>query len=180
MDRTKRLFVAIKLPEELRSKAHSLVGELPDEGIKGVEKENIHLTLKFLGDVPENKMPDIAERLGRIRFKSFSCIVSGVGVFPDPDYIRVVWAGIKCDEMPELAAEVEKALEGIGKKESRPFSSHVTIARVKRKINAKEFLEKHKDDNFGEFSVSEFVLMQSELGREGPVYTEIKRFTLEL
>ncbi len=179
MDGMKRLFVAVELPEELRNRVNSLAKELPRESVKAVEKDKIHLTLKFLGDVPEDKIGDIEERLGRVKFKNFSCTVSGVGVFPSPDYIRVVWAGIKCDEMPELAAGVENALEGIGKKESRPFSSHVTIARVKRKTDAKDFLEKHKDEVFGGFDVSEFVLMQSELGREGPTYTILKKFPLE-
>jgi 2'-5' RNA ligase len=179
MDGMKRLFLAVELPEELRTRVASLVKEMPGDGVKAVEKKNIHLTLKFLGDTPEGKIAEIEERLGRIRFKSFRCTVSGVGVFPNPDYIRVVWAGIKCDEMPKLAAEVEKALEGIGKRETRPFSSHVTIARVRRKIDAAAFLEKHKEDSFGEFTVSEFVLMQSELGREGPAYTVLKKFSLE-
>jgi len=179
MDGMKRLFVAVGLPDELRTKLHSLARELALEGVKFVEKDNIHLTLKFIGDVPEEKIPEIKEKLGKIKFKKFTCSVSGVGVFPDPEYIRIVWAGLKCDEMPKLAAEVETALEGIGKKENRPFSSHVTIARVKRKIDAKEFLEKHKEDNFGEFDIPEFVLMQSELSREGPTYTVLKKFALE-
>lgn len=179
MVETKRLFVAVELPDDLRGRVNSLAKELPDEGVKAVEKDNIHLTLKFLGDIPEDKIPEIQERLAKVNFKSFSCTVSGVGVFPSPDYIRVVWAGIKCEEMPKLAAEVENALEGIGKKETRPFSSHVTIARVKRKIDANDFLEKHKEDNLGEFQVSDFVLMQSELSRQGPTYTVLKKFTLE-
>ena len=81
--------------------------------------------------------------------------------------------------MPKLAAGVENALDGLVRKENRPFSSHVTIARVRRKIDAKDFLEKHKDDNFGELTVSEFLLMQSELSREGPTYTILKKFPLE-
>ncbi len=180
MDGVKRLFVAVELPEELRSRIHSLAEELPEDGIKVVEKDKIHLTLKFLGDIPEDKIAEIEERLRAVKSKSFSCTVSGVGVFPNPNYIRVIWAGIECMEMLKLAAAVGNALEGIGKKEKRPFSSHVTIARVKRKIDARAFLEKHKDEVFGDFSVSEFVLMQSELGSEGPTYTALKKFTLEV
>ncbi len=179
MTETKRLFVAVEIPGEIQEKLGGLAGELPKEGVKAVESNNIHLTLKFLGDIPEDRIDGIKERLGVVKFSSFNCAVSGVGVFPSPDYIRVVWAGLKCDEMPKLAAEIEKALEGIGKKESRPFSSHVTIARVKRKMDAKEFLEKHSGEEFGEFTVSEFVLMQSELSREGPKYTPLKKFALE-
>lgn len=178
MDGMKRLFVAVELPDELRSRVHSLAGELTEDGVKPVEEHNIHLTLKFLGDVPEEKVAEVKERLEGVKFKSFGCRVAGVGVFPSLDYIRVVWAGLECGEMLKLAAEVEKALSGIGKREDRPFSSHVTIARVKRKIDVKDFLEKHGGEDFGEFKVSEFVLMQSELGRNGPKYTPLKRFTL--
>jgi len=180
MDGMKRLFVAVELPEEVRGRIHSLAEELPKDGVKPVDERNIHLTLKFIGDFPEERIPELGGKLEKIRFKCFSCRVSGAGVFPSPSYIRVVWAGLECEEMARLAAEVEKALRGIGKKEDRPFSPHVTIARVKRKIDASDFLEKHSDEAFGGFTVSEFVLMQSELGRDGPTYTPLKKFPLEV
>ncbi|NYZ77042.1 RNA 2',3'-cyclic phosphodiesterase [Candidatus Micrarchaeota archaeon] len=175
----KRLFVAVELPEELRNRIHSLAGELPQDAVKAVEKENIHLTLKFLGDTPESKVAEIIERLEGVSSGPFRCAVSGAGVFPNPDYIRVVWVGLHCEEMPKLAAEVERALEGIGKKEERGFSPHITIARVRKKIDVSAFLAKHASENFGGFGASEFVLIGSELGREGPTYTAIKRFSLE-
>ncbi len=179
MVETKRLFIAVELPEDIRVKVHSLAEELPKEGVKPVDEDKIHLTLKFIGDFPEDKIYELGTKLQNVKFKSFSCTVSGTGVFPSPDYVRVVWAGLECGEMPKLAAEVENALEGFVKKETRPFSSHVTIARVKRKIDAEDFLEKHKDEVFGEFTVSEFVLMHSELSRGGPTYTPLKKFALE-
>lgn len=175
----KRLFVAVEIPAEIREKVHSLAEELPKDGIKTVEPGNIHLTLKFIGDFPEEKIPELESRLSNVKFKKFSCTVSGVGVFPSPEYIRVVWAGLECNEMQKLAEEIENSLEGLVKKETRPFSSHVTIARVKRKIDANEFLEKHKGEKFDSFAVSAFILMQSELSREGPVYTPLKKFPLE-
>ena len=179
MVKTQRLFVAVELPDELREKVHALAAELPNEGVKVVEQQNIHLTLKFIGDFPDDKISELKSRLSSVKFKSFNCSVSGVGVFPSPDYIKVLWAGLKCDEIPKLAAEIENALDGLVKKENRPFSSHVTIARAKKKIDASEFLETHKNDNFGEFTVSGFMLMQSELGGSGPTYTVLKKFAIE-
>lgn len=175
----KRLFIAVELPDEIKEKVYSLAKELPEEGVKKVEQQNIHITLKFIGDFTEDKIPELESRLNSIRHNRFRCIASGAGVFPSPDYIKVVWAGVKCDGINGLASAIDDSLEGLVAKETRPFSSHATIARVKRKIDAKSFLEKHKEDVFGEFEVSEFVLMQSELSRGGPVYTVLKKFALE-
>jgi len=179
MAETKRLFVAVELPSELRHRLHLLTRELPQDAIKAVEEENIHITLKFLGDVQEEKIKEITERLGKISFSPFHCTVSGVGVFPNQDYIRVVWAGLQNNEISLLAEEVERALSGIGKKEDREFLAHITIARVRKKIDVRNFLSKHANESFGDFYISDFVLMESQLGREGPTYTVIKKFTLE-
>lgn len=179
MNTMKRLFVAVELPEMLRNKIHALAAELPQDGIKAVEKENIHVTLKFLGDTPSEKIREIEEKLQRISFSPFHCLISGVGVFPNPNYIRVVWVGLQCMEMQKLAAETEKALAGFGKEEDHPFSAHITIARVKGKIDVTQFLAKHANESFGEMSVSEFVLMESRLASGGPAYTVLKRFSLE-
>ena len=175
----KRLFIAVELPDEIKEKVHSLAEELPEEGVKRVEQQNIHITLKFIGDFAENKIPELQSRLGSIKHGRFRCIAAGAGVFPSPDYVKVVWAGVKCDGMNELASAIENSLEGLVAKETKSFSSHATIARVKRRIDAKDFLEKHTEDVFGEFEVSEFVLIQSELSRSGPVYTVLKKFALE-
>lgn len=175
----KRLFVAVEIPDEIREKVHALAEELPKDAVKVVEPQNIHLTLKFIGNFPEDKIQELESRLSGVKSGQFDCTVSGVGVFPSQDYIRVVWAGLNCNEMQKLAEIIENALEGLVKKETRPFSSHVTIARVRKKIDAKQFLEKHKSEEFGSFAVSGFILMQSELSRGGPVYTPLKKFPLE-
>ncbi len=179
MAETKRLFVAVELPSELRHRLHLLTRELPQDAIKAVEEENIHITLKFIGDVQVEKIKEITERLGKISFSPFRCAVRGVGVFPNQNYIRIVWVGLQNNEMLLLAEEIEQALSGIGKKEDREFVGHITIARVRRKIDVKDFLSKHANESFGDFYVSDFVLMESQLGREGPTYTVIKKFTLE-
>ena len=173
-----RLFIEVPLPEEIRQKLAGLGKEIEQEGIKLVKAENMHATLKFIGDVPEEKLGNIEARLREVGFRGFDCEVKGVGVFPNEDYIRVVWAGIESDGMMEkLAKDVIDATKGYGKDER--FSAHITIARVKRKTDLKAFLDKHSDDEIGHFRADTFNLMQSELSREGPTYSVIASFQAE-
>lgn len=171
-----RLFVAVPLPDELKEMIGRLGREITQDGIKLVEPDKMHITLKFLGEIPEEKVSGIKENLKSVKFRKFACNAKGTGVFPNEDYIRVVWVGCESQGgMEGLAEKVHGALKG--KKER--FSSHITIARVKRKVDLKEFLAKHREDGFGDFEVSEFLLMKSELKGEGPEYSTIARFAAE-
>jgi 2'-5' RNA ligase len=172
-----RVFVAVPIPEELKEKITELGKEIEQDGIKLVAPQNMHMTMKFIGEVPDSKIGEIETVLRDVKFKRFDCIVKSVGVFPNEDYIRVVWAGIESSGLDELAKNVMDVLANYGKKEQ--FSGHATIARVKKKVDLKGFLEKHKDDQFGKFSVSEFKLIQSVLEKEGPVYTTVSVFKAE-
>lgn len=161
-----RLFVAVEIPMEIRERIAKLGEEIRQDGIVSVKPENMHLTLKFIG---EGNPDEIIEKLAAVRFSRFRCRAKNVGVFPNENYIRVVWAGIEGTE--ELA---EKVQESLGEKER--FTGHATIARVKRKVDLGAFLEKHRDDEFGEFEVSGFQLIKSELGPGGPAYTTLATF----
>ena len=90
-----RLFIAVQVPEELRGKLGALSKEIEQEGIRPVKPEKMHITLRFIGEYPEDKVGEIEEMLKSVRFKGFDCSLKGVGVFPNEDYIRVVWAGIE-------------------------------------------------------------------------------------
>ncbi len=170
-----RLFVEVPLPEELKERLGKLGKEIEQEGIRLVKPQNMHATLKFLGETPEKKLKDVEQRLHQIKFSGFRCSLKGVGVFPNENYIRVVWVGVESNgQLEELAKDVIGSLHGYGK--SEPFSAHITIARVKKRIEIKEFLERHADEELGEFEVKSFQLMQSELSREGPTYSVISTF----
>jgi 2'-5' RNA ligase len=172
-----RLFVSVELPIELREKVAQLATELPQDSIKPVKPENMHLTLKFIGEVPMEKLAAIEESLRTVEFSPFDIELAGAGVFPNENYVRVVWVGVKSDVLNALAAKVEEALVGIGKKESRGFSAHLTVARVRKKIDVKQFLEKHADEKFGSAHVDKFSLMQSELEfGKPPKYTVLAEF----
>ncbi|MDD5340160.1 MAG: RNA 2',3'-cyclic phosphodiesterase [Candidatus ainarchaeum sp.] len=170
-----RLFTAVPVPAELRERMAALGKEIRQEGIVPVKPENMHLTLKFLGETDERKLAGLEQALRGIRFAPFSCIVKGVGVFPDEHYIKVVWAGVESGgKLEALAKDVQQPLRGFGDDER--FSAHITIARVKRRADLRQFLEKHRNDEFGAFTVSSFELIQSVLGPEGPKYSTIAEF----
>ncbi len=171
-----RVFVAVPVPEEIRAKAAAAGREIAGEGISLVRPENMHLTLRFIGEVQPHEVERIASELAGVDFKSFPCTVRGAGVFPDEHHVRVVWVGVGSGgELEALAAKVAGALKGTGGDER--FSAHLTLARVKRRLDIRPFLEKHKDEEFGAFTVSEFHLIESVLGGpQGPQYHTIRRY----
>ncbi len=174
-----RLFLAVNLPGELRKKLFELGKPLNAMGdVKPVEEENIHLTLKFLGDTDP---VGVVKSLESVKSKPFDIALMGVGVFPKPDYVRVVWVG--CDtgaqEMVTLHQQVEAALPQFEK--DRDFHPHATLARVKflRDNTAiADFLGKNKGILFGSFKAESFELMKSELSEGGPTYGIVKSFPL--
>ena len=151
-----------------------LSSELDMEGIRAVKEQNMHITLRFIGEVPEEKAEEIKEKLGGVMFEEFDCLLKGVGVFPNENYVRVVWAGIESDgKLEELAGKVNQALgemPGDGK-----FSAHLTLARVRRKVDVGDFISRHQDE-FGSFTVRGFELVQSVLEPSGPRYATVAVF----
>lgn len=169
-----RLFIAVEIPEGIREKMGGLARGLPGEGLSRVKTENMHFTLKFLGEVGEEKLGEVKRILHSVEFSPFSVRMRGVGVFPNESYVRVVWAGAESPEMEALAREVHSALEGMFRKEE--FSAHLTLARVKRKVDFREFLDKHREEEFGEFGVDKFILFESRLQPGGPEYRKLVEF----
>lgn len=173
---TKRLFVAVDLPDGLKKDIYAFARQIEQSGIKLVEEENLHITIRFIGEVPDEIVPEIVSRLEKIKFQEFECKIKGVGVFPSPSYIKVVWVGLESEQLVKLVHSVLAALKGIGKEEKREFSAHLTIARVNKKVDLQKFLEKNKDKEFGKFNVSSFVLFESKLTPKGPIYTKLHAF----
>ncbi len=173
-DKELRLFVSVEVPAEIREKVAKLASELPEDSIRPVKPDRMHLTLKFIGETPEEKLDEIRKALSSVDFEPFICRIKGVGVFPNENYIKVVWAGVESPELDALAKKVIGSLKGFGRDDR--FSAHLTIARVRKKIDIGQFLEKYKDEDFGEFEVKSFSLMQSGLSREGPAYSVVAKF----
>jgi len=171
---TLRCFIAINVPEELKQKIYEIQNKLNSEGIKLIEHNNLHITLKFLGDTHSKNLSKIEQVLREINFTPFKIHLHRVGVFPDESYVRVVWIGCDSKELSILGEKIEDVLTGMFRKED--LTVHLTIARVKKKIEIHTFLEQHKNDDFGVFVCTGFELKQSILDREGPTYSTIARF----
>lgn len=170
-----RLFVAVPVPAGIREKAAEAGRGIAQDGVVPVRPENMHVTLKFIGETDERKLAGIEAALRGVAFAPFGCTVNGVGVFPDESYVKVVWAGIESGGgLEALAKAVQEALRGMGGDER--FSAHLTIARVKRKVDLRGFLEKRRNEEFGSFEVPRFELIMSEPGPGGPKYTVLAVF----
>lgn len=153
--------------------------------VKLVNPENVHITLKFLGDTDEEQTDEI-ERIIRDSVKEinpFNIQLNGTGVFPNQNYIKVIWIGInQGDQIGTIAYIIDEQLSKLGfKKEKRGFSPHLTIARVKTAENKEKLLqiiEKYKDVEFADIRVSSIKLKKSDLTPKGPIYTTLREIKI--
>lgn len=145
---------------------------------KPVEAHNLHFTIQFLGEVSEQDIDRIKNTLRQIKFSSFNVILMGIGVFPKPSFPRVVWVGTDkegAEKLKNLAQLVQNKLEEIGFKVDKPFEPHITIFRVKNKINnITEELERFRTKQFGLQAITEIKLKKSELTPQGPNYSDLQ------
>lgn len=177
-----RCFVAVELPEALKEAIASLTEQVRKSGAdaRWVRAENFHITLKFLGSVPEEMLPDIKDAMAGAAksHAGFRLSFKGAGVFPSRKRPRVVWIGAEDSErLIDLQRDVEQAMEALGfEAEKRAFSAHLTIGRLKSQ-KRRDFLLRALDDlsdaSFGQFDVTEVTLMKSTLKRGGAEYSRI-------
>jgi len=180
----RRLFLAIVISEEVKYNIKPIYNLLKstEADLNIVSLENLHFTLKFLGDVDEEMIPEIIEKLGSIKQKPFNIQVQGVGVFPCPERINVVWVGAKSEELISLMKTIDYTLDYIKKNDFEEEIPHLTIARVnftKNKEKLKEAILNHKDDTFGEIIVDRMILFESKLTTQGPVYSMVGEFSFK-
>lgn len=179
----KRLFVAVPLTQEAKEKIKPLLQELQETGadIKVVSPENIHVTLFFLGDVDEQRIPRIIMALSSLQQKQFTVSLRGVGIFPPAERINVLWIGVENGGLTPLMKKVRQLL-GEVRFEKGGEAPHATLARVKsgrNKEKLQELVHKYQHASFGEMSVNKIILYESELTNEGPIYEIIKDFWLQ-
>ncbi len=182
-----RCFIAIDLPEAIKESIGNLIKELRQapEDVKWVAPENMHLTLKFLGEVEEKRIGEIKRRLALLceRHRTFSLSLRGTGAFPGLKYPRVLWVGIDApEELTHIFQDIEASLSEMGfEKETRRFSPHLTLGRVRdaRTIDLTiKGLSTFKESFFGTIEVHDIVLMQSTLKPTGPEYSKLHVFTI--
>jgi 2'-5' RNA ligase len=177
-----RVFVAIDIGDaEILSRlenARDLILSTKAD-VKPVSRENMHITLRFIGEVPLELANEICKALETIRFKPFKIRIKGVGVFPNISRPRVIWAGVDGDveKLVSLHDEVEARLRKLGLPgEKEKFIPHVTLARVKSGRNREALVKtimSISDMVFGEITVDRILLKRSILTPSGPIYSDI-------
>lgn len=176
-----RLFVAIDLPDSIRDRLAGLCAGVP--GAKWVAPGNMHLTLRFIGDVDDALAIDIDGALGRVRAPSFQIRVGAIGHFGSRGKVRALWAGIEaCAALDHLHDKIESALVRAGlEPESRGFTPHVTLARLRdaRLSRVRDFLDARSAFSAGPVPVGHFALYSSFLGRGSAIHRVESRYQLD-
>lgn len=184
-----RLFVSIDLPDDLAESVEGVQDRFRDaDGLSFTNPIQAHVTLSFLGDVDEDRLPAIEDALRAaveddIDFGPFDAEIEGVGVFPNTEYIRVLWVGVGdgAEEMTLLNDAVESRLYDLDfSPDDNDFVPHVTIARMQH-AGGKELVQRNVrelEPTVGRMEVEEIRLTKSELGADGPSYSTVAAFPL--
>ena len=170
----KRLFVAIDLPESTRRFLAGLDPEI--RGVRWTDAEQMHLTLAFFGDVPDDIDLALREKLGEIQFGAFFLPITSVGTFPSKGPPKIIWIGVgqAHPHLFQIHKRVQEAALAAGlEPELRPWHPHITIARC-REVSAqslRKFLQSNEDLDAGMIRVDAFHLYSSKLTPAGPIHT---------
>lgn len=174
-----RLFVGIRPPAAIRAQLLALMGGIP--GARWQEDDQLHCTLRFIGDVDRHAAEDIAVALSGVRFPAFEIALDGVGEFDSRGRPNAVWAGLRPhDALAALHHKVDQAIVRAGQApERRAYLPHITLARMNASAGTTDrFLEAHAGLASAPFPVEHFLLYESTLGGEGARYEAVERYAL--
>ncbi|MCX8184490.1 MAG: RNA 2',3'-cyclic phosphodiesterase [Sulfolobales archaeon] len=185
-----RLFVAVEIEN---TEAWRSILEFRDAitscsingGIKPVEDENIHLTLRFIGEVSEVYLPRIIECLKLVQnFKKFDLSLYGVGAFPSIARPRVVWVGVRegAEVLKNMRSSFESCLKTLVEEDREEFTPHITVARIKGRYRHEclfAYTRKYEFASFGVSPVTQIKLKRSQLTPRGPIYSDVAVFRLK-
>lgn len=184
-----RAFIAIPLPQEVTEYLAEIIFNLkltmPDKSVKWVQPGNIHLTLKFLGNISKSTLNFLIEKLNsENQFSSFNLTINKMGAFPSLYKPKVIWVGTSShNTLSELAQFIEKSTAMVkNENDSKSFSPHLTIARLRPGVKREYFdiikqeLYKSKEINAISFTIDHFCIYQSILTSKGPIYTELRKY----
>lgn len=185
-----RVFCAVEIPEPVRQLVLRDIARLkeavPDVKATWSREANLHLTLKFLGDIPQTSVPDISTAVAQAvaGIAPFSIRLEQTGAFPKQGQPRVLWVGINdsSGKLGELHARLEGELANVGfDKDSRPFHPHLTVARLRQPRQARTLAAAHRQLEFqpADIAVAELLVIRSELSSEGSKHTVVSRHALD-
>jgi len=180
-----RLFIALIIPEEVKYQIFHYCTKVSNNisGHKWEPKEKIHLTLKFIGDVKEELLPEIIDDIKFVQnYSSFKCSISKLGFFFRDNQAKILWCNFETDEkIFELVRELNKRLTKFDiEAEKRKFKAHLTLIRIKNKVDEK-FIQRFKEYKFDpiQFNSDQIALVQSTLKPGGSEYKVLKNFELK-
>jgi 2'-5' RNA ligase len=181
-----RLFTGIELPEEIAGTLSRMIDTLRTTAhLKWTPAYNLHLTTKFIGEWPEERLPELVDRLKPVGSRApIPVVIQGMGWFPNPHNPRILWAGVKsAPELSQLAADTDEAVGTLGiARETKPFSPHLTLARIKDVVpltQVRQAIAELPTVDFGSFAVDRFHLYLSKTGPSGSIYTKLADFPLQ-
>lgn len=181
-----RAFLAIDLDDDLKPKINKIIKEFKqiDTRIKFVELTNLHLTLKFFGEIDTNGLELLEAKIANVvsQAEPFDIKIKGCGAFPNNNHIKVIWVGIDEDSIIKpLHDKLDSEFVKLGFDKDKKFSTHLTIGRMKsakNKDKVKSVIEEFSDIEIGEMRVEKISLKKSTLKPSGPVYDDLKVFKL--
>lgn len=183
MSETIRSFLAFDINnEQMLQRFKEVQGKLIESGadLKPVDPQNIHITMRFLGDITPSMADKVYDAMKTVSFSAFDCNIHGMGAFPDLRYPRVVWAGMKkgADELRGVFVQLEPNLIHLGfRPDNKGFSPHLTLARVRSGRNKTELaglIKELTDYDFGMVHADCLRLKKSVLTPKGPIYSTLK------
>lgn len=182
MDKEKELlirtFIAIDFPDEVIKEVARVQEELEKIKFAGkiTELENLHLTLKFLGEISESKVSEVREKLKEIKFDKFKVKLGEIGLFSIRGNPKIVWIKVEGEGIWALQKKIDSKMAELGFKMEKRFMSHLTIARINHVKEKEKFIERVRKLGISriDFEVDNFKLMKSELRMLGPVYSLIE------
>ncbi len=173
-----RAFIAVEIQDESVLDAIAKIQSEFKIRATPVNKKNMHFTLLFLGEITEETATNVKKALDTISFKKIHVNFTHVGAFPNPRSARVIWIGVgqtSSKQLVELAMQVEKKLVPLGFRPDKPFKPHLTIFRIKNKVDdISDMMEKFKKIDLGRYTMTELKFKQSILTPSGPIYSDLQ------
>ncbi len=177
---TVRAFLALEVSDDVKRSIMKLEDEVANTGadVRLVEKENLHITLKFLGEIGEDAIAKVLEAMRTVKADAFALEVEGAGAFPGARMPRILWvgAGSGGEKVASIAQQLESALAIIGFPKDREFTPHITVGRVKSMRNNATLarsIQENRGTHFGSTQITRIALKKSVLTPSGPIYSDI-------